>query len=315
MVALSTRVALWGRAGGRCCWQECRRPLTYRPNETADPSLVGDVCHIRSKTPDGPRYDPDYPVDLLDAYDNVLLLCKIHHKIIDDHPDIYAVDKLCALKDQHESWIDSQLSVEEKRYQEVKEKYSEIIGGIESKLDFAEADRWLSCMANSEYPNIKKEFADTLFDFPTWATRQMWPNSIPKFEACALNLVQVVDDYTQFFVQYSSTKDSPGFYMIPKFYQSGDWDEERYERQSKKWEKVIGEARERSIEIGKALNLLVDVVRTEIAPDYRGAEGWFIVPGVFADKNLSAAAVPRYDRRRKIEILADPKYKSIFYTA
>jgi hypothetical protein len=40
---------------------------------------VLEHAHIRSKKPNGPRYDPKYPKDKLDSFDNLILLCPNHH--------------------------------------------------------------------------------------------------------------------------------------------------------------------------------------------------------------------------------------------
>jgi hypothetical protein len=315
MVDVATRVAIWGRAGGRCSDSRCRRILIYRPDEAADPSLIGEVCHIKAKSLGGPRYDENYPEEFRESYDNLLLMCRIHHKIIDDHPEIYSVEKLRALKVDHETWVDSQLSGQEKDARSAREKYSVLLAAIEKQLDFGRADRWLGFMGSNEYPRFEKKFAGVLFDFPTWIVRQFWPNSIPEIESSVMNLAQALDDYTHFFVKYSSPEAFPEFYTITKFYQSSEWNEERYERQSKKWEGVIAEAGERALEIAKALNLLVKIVRAKVVMDYRTEEGWFVVPGHFADSNLSAMAVPRYNLARETEILSDPRYLSVFNVA
>ena len=315
MVDLATRVAIWGRAGGRCSNPNCRRVLVHRPDEAADPSLIGEVCHIKAKGVGGPRYDENYPEEFRESYDNLLLMCRIDHKIIDDRPDIYTVEELRKLKSEHEAWVDSQLSSQEKTERTIREKYSVLLAAIERQLCFRQADRWLSFMGNDEYPRIEQKFSGILFDFPTWAVRQFWPNEIPTIEASVLNLVQAIDDYVHFFVQYSSPNEFKDFYVIPKFYKSSDWDEERYERISKKWDRVIAEARAKALEIAKALNLLTKVVRANVVPDYRTEEGWFIVPGERVAANLSAMAVPRYSSKRETEILADPKYLSVLNVA
>jgi hypothetical protein len=315
MVDLATRVAIWGRASARCSDPNCRRVLTFRPDEVADPSLIGEVCHIRAKSPGGPRYDEHYPEEFRETYDNLLLMCRIHHKIVDDHPEIFSIEKLRAIKAEHEGWVDSQLSENEKDARAVREKYSVLLAAIEKQACFDKADRWLGSMGHNEYPKIEKNFATTLFDFPTWIVRQFWPNLIPNIESSAMNLLQALDDYTHFFVQHSSTRVFPEFYTIPKFYQSDVWDEERYERQSEEWRRVIAEARQRALEIAKALNLLVKTVRANLVMDYRTEEGWFVVPGEFAAPNLSATAVPRYAPLRETEILADSRYLSIFHVS
>ena len=312
MVSLVTRVSLWGRAGARCSNPDCRRLVTYRADNSLDPSITGDVCHIKARSPGGPRFDPTYPEEFRDSYDNLILLCRIDHKIVDDHEDTYTVDKLREMKATHEAWVEAQLSPQQKSDLATKEKYASIIANIEQMLRFDKADGWLGWMASDEYPMIQKEFADMLFGFATWIARQFWPNSMPKIEISALNLTKAIDDYIHFFVQHSGHDMLPQFYCIPKFYQISEWDEDRYERLSKKWESVIKEARERAAEIARALNLLLEVVREHIAPDYRASEGWFVVYGMFSDRDLSAAAVPRYDAAQKSKIFADASYRSVF---
>ncbi|HVX20664.1 MAG TPA: hypothetical protein VHB02_04890 [Acidimicrobiales bacterium] len=65
-------------------------------------SIVGDEAHIRSKTPKGPRHDPSYPIDKVDGYDNLILLCKAHHKLVDDNPEVFDTDMLEQAKERHE---------------------------------------------------------------------------------------------------------------------------------------------------------------------------------------------------------------------
>lgn len=58
------RKKLWGRSGSRCAM--CDLELTQVGDVD---TIVGDEAHIRSKTPNGPRYDPDYPSDKVDTYE------------------------------------------------------------------------------------------------------------------------------------------------------------------------------------------------------------------------------------------------------
>lgn len=62
---------------------------------------VGEFAHIRSPRPDGPRYDPDYPEELLNTYFNVFNACLRHHTVVDD-PACGAVFTVRVL----EAWID-----------------------------------------------------------------------------------------------------------------------------------------------------------------------------------------------------------------
>jgi len=48
--------------------------------------------------------------DQLDEPDNLLLLCRIHHKVVDDQFTTYSVEKLRGIRHAHEAWISMTLS-------------------------------------------------------------------------------------------------------------------------------------------------------------------------------------------------------------
>lgn len=88
----------------------CRQELVLSGESDPQPSsVVGDECHIISREPLGPRYDSTFPIRQLDSYDNLLLLCKVHHKQIDDQVDAFPAAELRRLKACHEAWVSSTL--------------------------------------------------------------------------------------------------------------------------------------------------------------------------------------------------------------
>ena len=98
-----TRKLLWGHSGSRCAF--CRSKLIMNATPKDGESVVGDECHIVSGKPNGPRYDPKFSVDEIDSYPNLILLCRVHHKIIDDQSETFTVDILHQLKANHEKWV------------------------------------------------------------------------------------------------------------------------------------------------------------------------------------------------------------------
>jgi HNH endonuclease len=98
-----TRKMLWGRSGSLCAF--CRRKLIEEKTAVNDESIVGDEAHIHSEKEGGPRYDPLFPKERIDSYENLLLLCKIHHKQVDDQPETFTADILRQLKSNHELWV------------------------------------------------------------------------------------------------------------------------------------------------------------------------------------------------------------------
>jgi len=103
-----TRKILWGRAGNRCAI--CKRELVVDATATDDEAVIAEECHIVSSRPNGPRYDSSYPQEKLNAYDNLILLCRVHHKMIDDQYENYTVNILRQMKVTHELWVKRKLA-------------------------------------------------------------------------------------------------------------------------------------------------------------------------------------------------------------
>lgn len=101
------RKLLWGRSGNRCAM--CRRKLILAETPIADESIVGDECHIVSAAYGGPRHDPVFPEARLNEYSNRLLLCKVHHKLIDDQELEFPASRLAEIKRRHEKWVSDKL--------------------------------------------------------------------------------------------------------------------------------------------------------------------------------------------------------------
>ncbi len=103
-----TRKILWGKSGNRCAI--CKKELVLDSTPNDDESVVGDECHIVSAQRNGPRYDEHYPQENIDTYQNLLLLCRIHHKMIDDQHKTYIAELLLKIKESHEKWVTAKLT-------------------------------------------------------------------------------------------------------------------------------------------------------------------------------------------------------------
>lgn len=101
-ISNKTRKILWGKSGNRCAY--CKTELTMDGSHNVPAAVIGDECHIISKQPKGPRGQFEVNIDY-DGYSNLILLCKIHHKLIDDQPQTYTVKRLKELKNVHETWV------------------------------------------------------------------------------------------------------------------------------------------------------------------------------------------------------------------
>lgn len=101
-VSSKDRNTLWTRSGGHCAF--CRTELIKDEDNNKVNLNIGDECHIISSKPNGPRYQKDYNGGF-DKYDNLILLCKNHHRMIDEQHQTFDVKILKLLKLNHERWV------------------------------------------------------------------------------------------------------------------------------------------------------------------------------------------------------------------
>ena len=112
-VSNKARKILWGRSANRCAI--CKKELVEHATTHDDSSIVGEECHIISAKKNGPRHDSSFPTERLDSYENLILLCRIHHKLIDDQYQTYDTELLHRLKSNHEKWISDNLRIDKEK--------------------------------------------------------------------------------------------------------------------------------------------------------------------------------------------------------
>ena len=100
--------ALFSRSGNRCAFEECRRPLVST-DSSGELVVLGEIAHMVAEHDEGPRADPTMPVAERNAYPNLLLLCNVHHQLIDDQPATWTLERLRAVKAAHETWVEERL--------------------------------------------------------------------------------------------------------------------------------------------------------------------------------------------------------------
>ncbi|HBG96642.1 MAG TPA: hypothetical protein DDY14_15260 [Chromatiaceae bacterium] len=95
-IKTTTIKRLYAKSSNQCAFPKCTAPIIV------DGIVVGEICHIRARRKNGPRYDPELSASDRDGYDNLLLLCKTCHKLIDSDPGRYPPEALNGIKQQHE---------------------------------------------------------------------------------------------------------------------------------------------------------------------------------------------------------------------
>lgn len=96
--SLPTIKRLFSVSGNRCAFPGCHMPLI----DTISGKVIGQICHIKARRPGEARYDPTLVGKALHAFENLILLCPTHHKIVDKDEKTYPVERMLAIKAMHE---------------------------------------------------------------------------------------------------------------------------------------------------------------------------------------------------------------------
>ena len=103
------RKELWAKSGNRCAICKAELFQSFDGNSFS----IGEECHIVSSQNEGPRHVDNYGD--FDVFDNLILLCRNHHKIIDDAANLprFTIEELSRIKKDHEDWVNQNLSVQQ----------------------------------------------------------------------------------------------------------------------------------------------------------------------------------------------------------
>lgn len=100
----TVRLLLMVEAGGRCEFDGCNKYL-LEDRLTLTRGNFGEAAHIVAFSPSGPRgNDTLRPSDINDP-GNLMALCAVHHKLIDDNPGKHTKATLQEYKKEHERRI------------------------------------------------------------------------------------------------------------------------------------------------------------------------------------------------------------------
>jgi hypothetical protein len=196
-IGLKTHKLLWGRSGNKCAFEDCRHELIADETETDDESIIGDEAHIVARSAEGPRGASALTEEERDKYDNLILLCRKHHKIIDDQYNFHTVEKLLDLKKKHEEWVKVSLTIDTDTNKE-ELVYATYIDEIAQAFDFEHWNDWTSWVFGGaqsiNYLKLKE-----LEKLPSFIITRFWPNRYPELENSIFNLKEVLNDFLKVF--------------------------------------------------------------------------------------------------------------------
>lgn len=283
-ISLKTHKLLWGFSGNKCAFDDCRNDLIADETETDDESIIGDEAHIVARSEDGPRGKSTLSEEDRDKYDNLILLCRKHHKIIDDQYKFYTVEKLNTIKKEHEIWVRESLKPDKEK-EKIDLVYAKYIDEIIQELDFNNWKGWTSFPigdASITYANLK-----ALEKLPSYIISRFWSNKYQDLEDSVYNIKNIINDFTSVFYKYADrdsirlkddedaefkTSYTETFYKLV-YHQ----DQKVYDRLLDDYIYHIELIADLGLELTRAGNLLIEKIRKYIYPMYREDEGKLLI--------------------------------------
>lgn len=283
-ISLKTHKLLWGRSGNKCAFEGCRNDLISDETETDDESIIGDEAHIVARKENGPRGISKLGLDDRNKYDNLILLCRIHHKIIDDQHKFYTVNILNTLKKSHEKWVTESLKPDKEK-ENIDLTYAGYIDEIIKRLDFDNWNGWTSWLmgnASIQHSNLKM-----LEELPKYIISRFWTNDYPDLENAIYNLKAVINDLVRTLRKHAdrdslklkknedptnSTVYTETFYKLIYHEDINDYNKllEQYLYHCE----LITDL---TLELTRAANLLIEKIRKHLYPLFRDEEGKLLV--------------------------------------
>lgn len=305
-ITLKTHKLLWARSGNMCAFPDCKKQLVIDETSTDDPAIIGEEAHIVARKEDGPRGKHELEISKRDKYDNLILLCSIHHKTIDDQENEYTVSKLHEYKTNHEDWVKNYLSVDNQKLRD-DELYTTYIEKFIELTNLDNWTNWTSFMLGSFESFPKNEF-DSLKKVPDYLVSRVWPQRYIPLESALTNFKNVLNDLVQVYYEYpNERKDS---YTITKFYK--EYQREKFYHNlefysSEKEAKALSDYEfhvrlviDLLIELTRALNFVCDQVRNYLFAGYRIEEGVVLISraDIFSSRNYRV----EYRDKQRVEM-------------
>lgn len=273
-ILLKTQKMLWGRAASRCCI--CRKDLVMDASETDDESLVGEACHIVGRKNDGPRGISDLPEVDRDKYSNLLLLCNVHHKLVDDQTNKYTVEKLSEIKSKHISWVKEKLDTYDEGKQRDDEIYADYIDMWEEKLQIDEWKIWATSILFYGQPSLRIDMDNRLSELKEFLLSRVWPQRYKELEEAFHNFRIVLQDFHCVFHEHA-IKRGENKLETEKFYKIKEWNEEKYRDLAKEFHIHVALVQDLILELTRAANYVCDKIRECLLRSYRLKEGVLLI--------------------------------------
>jgi hypothetical protein len=256
----------------------CKKQLFEDEGLSDDPSVLGQECHIvgEENAAKSPRGLNLLPLDQRNLFDNLILLCRDHHKIIDDQPDKYTIEELHRIKNEHIIWVRQTLGFDEAKqlddetYIAIAQKWAELAG-----LD--DWDNFTYLVIAGDSPTVKAERWPQLEALHDWLFKRVYPDRYVELKNAFENFRRVLHDFRSVFSDHiDPPKDGEKYVRTRKLYKINEWNEELYAKLVKQYDEHRNLLSDFALELTRAANYICDLMRKHVYRGFRIKEGLLV---------------------------------------
>ena len=104
--------ALFAFSGNQCAHPQCSRKLVEKPTLKSPQAIIGEIAHIYPVSKEGgPRGKYNDGIMDINSFENLILLCRDHHRLVDTQPDTYPPEVLLRWKEQHMEKVENNFDI------------------------------------------------------------------------------------------------------------------------------------------------------------------------------------------------------------
>lgn len=155
--------------------------LSINNSDASNGTLIGEECHLISKSKQGPRYEERKNFNY-DSYENLILLCRNHHSLVDQQWKIFTIEILRKIKNEHEKWVSEKLHNEKRKpvgIKRIENNIPQLLKAVYNGKTLFGIIKGVMAL-NFDYDEIRNEFEKDI---------------IQEFNCCIIDIMDIWDLY------------------------------------------------------------------------------------------------------------------------
>lgn len=253
---------------------ECRMKLAQDKADATEAFPLGEQAHIVGEKTAAARGTSALSDAERDGYPNRILLCPNHHTTIDNDEAGWPVERLHAVKTEHELWVEEHLTTERTVRAEADDlTYATL---MDRAVDLVRLDAWEIWASKSLEPmwTMPRAVVDGIAKFRQIVFVTDWPGRYSELE---LALDRLSFELQEAAVSFAGRATHDGDYLKVERDYKKTWhkDPRVYQQLSDEFYDWSHEYERRIFEATKAANWAREVWRREVNPMFRATEGLF----------------------------------------